>query len=287
MLRPARPEDKEAITAFTQGTFTWGDYIDRVFDRWLAEPDSLALVADLEGEVVGFARGALLSRREAWSQGLRVHPAHRRRRIGVALLEQLASWAAGAGAKIMRLSTEETNAPACALFGTMGFRPAGAWLAAEKPLGQSLAGPKGNGDGGPRRLPADPLKPAPPQEADGAILSWAGGPLEQAAHGLFPIRWSWRRLALDDLAAAARRGELWQNGRGWALAELDEESLFVSWVCTDPDAAVAFVRDLVALGRRLEAPTLEVMAPAVDWIRTALERSGCDLHPVTVYARAL
>ncbi|MBM3696410.1 MAG: GNAT family N-acetyltransferase, partial [Actinobacteria bacterium] len=71
VLRPARPEDKSAVAAFTQGTFAWGDYLERVFEGWLAAPNSLTLVAEAAGTVTGVARGSLLSPVEAWSQGLR------------------------------------------------------------------------------------------------------------------------------------------------------------------------------------------------------------------------
>lgn len=56
VLRPARPEDKAAIAAFTQGTFPWGDYIERRFDDWLGAPSSLTVVAEVAGEAVAIAR---------------------------------------------------------------------------------------------------------------------------------------------------------------------------------------------------------------------------------------
>lgn len=284
-LRPARPEDKAAIAAFTQGTFAWGDYVEGAFDRWLAAPDSLTVVAEVEGETVGVVRGALLSPAEAWSQGLRVHPEHRRRHLGAALLEHLAAWAASAGARVMRLSTEEGNEPALALFSTLGFRPVGAWLAAERPVALGRPSPGGNGG---KRVPApERLTPAPPAEAAAAMLAWASGPLEQGAHGLFSTHWSWRRLTLDDLEAAARRRVLWQAQSGWAVAESVEDAVHASWLCTFPEDARTLLRSLVDLAAASEAERLEMEVPAVDWLRSALEQTGFELHPLRVCARAL
>jgi GNAT superfamily N-acetyltransferase len=285
ILRPARSEDKAAIAAFTQATFHWGDYIERAFDRWLAAPDSLLLVAEVAGQAVAMARGALLSPTEAWAQGLRVHPDHRRHRLGAALLEQLAAWAAEEGARVMRLSTEEGNEPALSLFAGLGFRHAGSWLAAERSVASGKPTPGGNGG---RRVPApERLTPAPAAEAAAAMLSWAGSPLEQATHGLFAEDWSWRRLTLGDLETAGRRRALWQSQSGWAVAESGREAFHAGWLSTYPEDVRALLRSLADLAAGNGAERLEIEVPALDWLRAALEQGGWDLHPLRVCARAL
>lgn len=285
MLRPARPEDKAAIAAFTQDTFPWGDYVTERFDAWLAGPDALALVAEVDGAPVGLAHGALLSPTEAWLRGLRVHPDHRRHRLGAALLEHLIDWAAGREARVVRLSTEEWNEPALRLFESLGFRPAGSWLAAERALASGPPQPRGNGG---RRVPAsERLTPAPPPDADLAMVAWAGTSLELAAHGLFAADWAWRRLTLADLEAAARRRALWQAPSGWAVGEMDENTFQLSWLCTYPEDARLMLRALADLALRAEADRLEMEVPNVDWLHDALETAGFELHPLRVYARAL
>lgn len=285
LLRPARPEDKAVIAAFTQDTFPWGDYIEPLFDHWLAGPDSLTVVAEVDGVAVGIARGALLSPTEAWAQGLRVHPDHRRRRLGAALLEHLAGWAASTGARVMRLTAEEWNEPALSLFAGLGFRPAGRWLGAERHVHQS--GPVPEGNGGKRMPSSERLTPAPPAEAEAAMLAWAAGPLEKAGRGLFPTQWSWRRLTLGDLEAAARRRALWQARSGWALAETDEDTFRVSWVCTYPGEARSLLWGLVDLATAAGMERLEIEVPDVDWLRSALEQTSWQLHPLQLCARAL
>ena len=37
-IRPARPEDREAVLAFCMHTWDWGDYIESVWDEWLHDP---------------------------------------------------------------------------------------------------------------------------------------------------------------------------------------------------------------------------------------------------------
>ncbi|HSQ36739.1 MAG TPA: GNAT family N-acetyltransferase [Acidimicrobiia bacterium] len=285
VLRPAHPEDKEQIVAFTRGTFPWGDYIDRVFDQWLADPAGTTVVAEVSGEAVGLARSTLLSPAEAWAQGLRVHPQHRRRGLGTALLDRLADWATGQGAKVIRLSSEDSNSAAGALIPTVGFRPVGRWLIVE--MDGLRAGPVPRGNGGRRAPAADRLRPAPAPEADAAMISWSGGPLEGEAHGLFSRHWSCRRLTLQDLADGARHGALWQGRPGWLLGEMDRDEFEVHWLSTDPEDARAMVVALLDLAAATGADRLEMQVPAVDWLSTAFEQAGCSTGPLTVYARGL
>lgn len=120
------------------------------------------------------------------------------------------------------------------------------------------------------------------------MLAWSGSLLEQAAHGLFTTRpWTWRRLTLPDLEAAARRRALWQAPSGWAVADDTEGTLHVSWLCTYPEEVRVMLRALVDLAAASGAQRLEMEVPAVDWLEAALEQAGWELHPVRVCARAL
>ena len=106
-LRPARPEDHDAIAEFTAKTFVWGDYVADAFERWLDDPDGRVMVATDENDVaVAMSRGALLSRYEAWFQGARVRPDWRRQGIAGRLADALSDWAHGRGAKVARLIIE-------------------------------------------------------------------------------------------------------------------------------------------------------------------------------------
>ena len=48
-IRLARRSDKDSILRFCTNTFAWGDYIDKVFDKWCSEPDGKLLVVENDG----------------------------------------------------------------------------------------------------------------------------------------------------------------------------------------------------------------------------------------------
>lgn len=286
VIRPGRPQDRDEIASFTTDTFTWGDYVADVFEGWLSEPRSRTTVAEIDGRVIAMARISMVSDVEAWAQGARVHPDHRRRGIVTALSMDLWSWARAEGALVARLAVEDWNDAARGQVTAMGFRPAGEWLMAERAVGDASPVPEGNG--GRRVPPPERLRPAPPAETDAAYLSWWGGELVRTARGLFPHRgWVWRRLHVDDLFAAAERRALWSGRPGWAVAEVDEDTFRVGWLETAPSDARAMVRALIDIAAGSGAERMRVMAPRVDWLQQHLRRAGCELHPLTIFALPL
>ena len=52
-VRLARAEDREAVLAFCTQTWSWGDYIEHVWDQWLHNPNGQLLVATSDNKPVG------------------------------------------------------------------------------------------------------------------------------------------------------------------------------------------------------------------------------------------
>jgi hypothetical protein len=197
----------------------------------------------------------------------------------------LLAWAAGAGARIARLLVEDWNTSSIAHVESEGFRPVCRWMTAERAVGEASPVPRGNGG---RRVPAqERLRAAPSAEAEPAFMSWVGGDLSRAARSLFPIRWSFRRLALDDLLQAARRGALYEGRPGWAVAAPDHDLFEVVWIETTEPDAYDMARAIVDLAAESGADRLRAWVPDLDWATTAFRRAGCDLRRMTVYARTV
>ena len=285
-IRPARPEDKTAITAFADDTFEWGDYIIEAFDDWVADASGVVVVAvDADDTAIALSRLGLQSATEAWLQGVRVRRDWRRQGVASALTDHLGRWALENGCRVMRLAVEAENTAARSQFQDSGFRPVGDWVQATRSIGEASPVPAGNGG---RRVPAEEqFVPAHSSETVPAFMSWSAGPLAKPTRGLFAVRSMWRRLAESDLERAARHEAFWIARPGWVVAARRGDQLEVAWLETREDDAYDSMRALVDLASKQEAEGIAVTIPAVGWLTSAARRIGCDLFPVTVYERPL
>ena len=127
-IRPARPEDREAVLAFSAHTWEWGDYIEYVWDEWLHDPPGMLFVATSDGQPVGVAHMRMLTKTEAWLEGMRVDPAFRRQGIGSALYDAQLAEAKRRGATTARLITESTNTAAIRILEQTFMRQVGAYV---------------------------------------------------------------------------------------------------------------------------------------------------------------
>ncbi|MGO8946596.1 MAG: N-acetyltransferase family protein [Ktedonobacterales bacterium] len=109
VVRPARPEDREAVLAFCQHTWDDGDYIEDVWEHWLTSETGDLLVAVAGGLPVGLIHLAMLSTEDAWIEGIRVDPRARRQGIGRVLTSQALVRARQRGAQVARLFTDSDN----------------------------------------------------------------------------------------------------------------------------------------------------------------------------------
>ena len=82
MIRKAIDSDKDSVLKFCQNTFSWGDYVEYVWDYWLKE-DNLLVFENYRP--VGICH-ALTSKNQLWIEGIRVSPNHRRQKIASELI---------------------------------------------------------------------------------------------------------------------------------------------------------------------------------------------------------
>ncbi len=127
-IRPARAEDRDEIVQFCVNTWSWGDYIDRIWDDWLNDPAGQLFIATIDEQPVGMIFLQMLTQIDAWLQGLRVNPAYRRQGIGRALSETVMVEAMQRGAISIRLAVEAVNTVSIQLYASMHMQKVGAFL---------------------------------------------------------------------------------------------------------------------------------------------------------------
>ena len=66
-IRQAKSSDKKEILGFCTNTFSWGDYIDQVWDYWFSDKNGRLFVAEDEGKKLGVSHVAICpGSRAAW-----------------------------------------------------------------------------------------------------------------------------------------------------------------------------------------------------------------------------
>ena len=120
-IRRAREEDKDPVLEFCKGTFSWGDYISEVWDKW--NSSGTLYVCEKKGTVLGVYHIAFLSG-GAWLEGMRVHPAYRKMGLGTMMMRHAESVIRGG---TVRLVIESQNAPSIKLVMSVGYRPEEEW----------------------------------------------------------------------------------------------------------------------------------------------------------------
>ena len=272
--RKATPGDVPSITSWTSDTFEWGDYVPERIRDWIEAADSEVMVAVDESDTpVALAHVVMLSSTEAWLEGARVHPDHRRRGLGSLLNGKGVAWAKERGARVVRLAIEEDNHPAREQVATLGYREVTRWVSASFEVDKSH-----------RCADHLRLRPAPAADAEAAWLTWASGDIAKAGREMLNIGWRWRRATIEDLTEGDGETRLYRSPTGWVVIERVRQSQMRSrWVSTEPDHILSLIdgiRDLAA-GEGVE--TINLKFPVLPWTVEALIRAGGDPFELVVY----
>ena len=122
-LRKILPSDFDSLYSLDQICFEPGiSYSPREIRRFLGIATSDGLVADVDGTLAGFVIGYMTRGSVAHIVTLDVHPSHRRRSLGTALMEELLDRFSRAGAREARLEVATGNTGAIAFYLRLGFR---------------------------------------------------------------------------------------------------------------------------------------------------------------------
>ena len=128
-IRPARRSDKDEILRFCINTFSWGDYIDRVWDYWYTEKNGQLFVVESGGEKIAMSHVAICPEGKGiWLEGVRVHPDHRRSYIATRLLAKMLEYGRRKGAQQASAIVGATNFASQSMMEKNGFKIVSKWM---------------------------------------------------------------------------------------------------------------------------------------------------------------
>ncbi len=263
-IRPARAGDRDAVLAFATATWSWGDYLAEVWDRWLADEMGLLAVGEADGRVVGVDKLTLLTPTEAFFEGLRIDPAYRGRGYAQAFQNYMLAEAARRGARTVRLLTAHDNSAIHHMAARDGLVQGPSVVPWHAPAANPLPA-----------APAVPLSPGP--AADAAWADLPNGLLWSLLGGRVAHDWHIQAWTADLWASWVIAGSVWATPPG--LVVLAPAQLYANpalvWLHPhggQPDHLTA----LAQAARRLLTPgtTFDALLPADSELTAALTAAG-------------
>ncbi len=122
-IRDAQPSDKQGVIDFCKNTFSWGDYIADVWDTWILQGNLFVVV---EGDAtIGLYHLVLTDNRQAWIEGIRIHPNYRRKGYGRRIISHCESITKSF--KTIRMIIESENVTSINLAQSMGYYTEDKW----------------------------------------------------------------------------------------------------------------------------------------------------------------
>jgi len=122
LVRKARSSDRAAVFRFCEKTWSWGDYVPKVWDKWLKERNGGVFVATVNSVPVGISHLSVDKPGEVWLSAARTDPNYRRMGVATAITRKCLEYAKKKGAKVARLVTESNNKAAQAVVEKLGFK---------------------------------------------------------------------------------------------------------------------------------------------------------------------
>jgi GNAT superfamily N-acetyltransferase len=130
-FRVATVHDKDYVLNFCKNTFSWGDYIDRVWDIWIREPNSIFLVSVVnENNIerpIAIAHGILIPEKTVWLEGIRVDHKYRSQKLATNMSLYILEYARKKGALYSSAIVSINNVASKGLMKKLGFKVISEW----------------------------------------------------------------------------------------------------------------------------------------------------------------
>ena len=281
-IRSAKPADREAVLRFCENTWEWGDYIPLVWNRWLHEPASKALVATMRSQPVAFGHVIMVAPGEAWLEGLRVDPVYHQKGLATRLTQYLLVEAAKLGAGVARFATSSKNIAVHRMSAKFSFTEVAAIL----PLHAEATGME------------HPLPYRPKPQALPNLLSFLEGSTVMAAMGgLYSTGWRFHSLNHDRIRESLNEGVVRIIGGPDIISALaivepgyPGEGLAVRYADGQIDALIELAYELRVEAASYEPPQVSARLPDIPQVQQAFQQAGYKPqaeNPFWIYQQVL
>jgi RimJ/RimL family protein N-acetyltransferase len=266
-IRDARDQDRKAVLEFCKRTWAgYGDYISRIWHRWIRDPGGRFIVAELDGRPVGIAKIDDFGSGEVWLEGLRVAPEHRGKGIANAINMEVLRTLRRIRAQRVRFSTGATNRASRTIGSKFGFTVAAHF----RYYWQRTRWGMVRGEKAGMRL------------ADAVYDYMVQSRFLRLSSGLVGEGWVFRELTPDLLRRYVKEGRVWTVTERGALAgvalyqmERAELGLSLGFIDGDPGAITVLARNCIYMAARRGDKHCSASVPSRFYAR-ALERAGYD-----------
>lgn len=210
VCRPALPMDTEQVMELCSHIWEGHDYIPRVWNEWLADPDGLLGVAVMDGRVAGVFKLTKFQDMEWYMEGLRVHPDFREKGVASHIHNYVVDTWRKMGSGVIRLVTHSENVKVHHMCEQSGFKRIAEFIPYRAP---SLQGVKND---------FTPVKIEEAQEALDFVQSSA---THAMSAGLVNLEWVYANPQIKHLRQVINHQQAWwwRNGAGFLSFWVDEE----------------------------------------------------------------
>ena len=269
VCRPALPSDKADVIEFTKFIWDGHDYIQYVWDEWLADPEGILAAAEYGGHCVGLAKVSLLAPGQWWLQGLRVDPKFQDLKIGSHLHRYVDEWWLEHGDGVVRLMTGSKRVKVHHMSEKLGYTKI---LEVKEFETNSLD------------EVCESFQPVQRNEIPDALKTVLDSPILALGRGLFDRGWDALQPTEEILASFQQQGLAfwWRDGQGLLLAWDDDNEDGKVLGLSLPVCALDSLPELLLDARRLAASQGRVgvfwIAPLEPEILSAAEAAGYRHH---------
>ena len=125
-IRNAIEFDKQKILDFCQDTFSWGDYIEEVWDSWYNN-EGLVVIEENK-KVIGMAHGVTYQNEQMlWLEGIRIKEEYRKNGFATRLIEYFEKKANNSNIIHVNMLIESENTASLNLVKKLGYKTISKW----------------------------------------------------------------------------------------------------------------------------------------------------------------